>query len=283
MTTATRLIPLPQCGGGIFVQRSRTRHEPASRRFTGRWAIVIGILAGLAWLTALSQGLYDLHSNGLFGANDRGTIGLVATGVAGKPGWERIDNVIPDGAAARAGLSPGAMVRFDQPFLAHADRDTARSIGVVTMANGSPPRHVTLTPLPENLAAQPKFRRFARMSAMLTDWLVLALGTLAIVRGWGSPSALALGMGMLAYSINGYLPSWATEPALAAAFLVESAVLHLGSFALLLLPAVLYFERVGSPGRGWTVVLWRNRRDRAWGRLVDGVVHADRHHIPGGW
>jgi hypothetical protein len=267
------------------VQKSKSTHEPANWLFIGRRGIAIAVVAGIAWLMALSQGIYALHSDGLFGANGRGTIGLVSTKVDGRPGWERIDSVVPAGAAARANLAPGALIRFDQPFLAQADHDAGQTFGLVAAANGSPARHVTLTALPDRLAAQSDFRWFARISSTLAVWLSLVLGTLAIVRGWGSVTALALGMGMLAYSVDGILPSWVNQPALGVAFLVLSAGVHLGSIALLLLPAVLYIERLGSPGRGWTaafcaiavaalglglVMAWCALTDTAFAAIGDG-------------
>ncbi len=235
-----------------------TRHEPDrfAWLFTGWRGIAVGLVAALAIAITGANAIDSLRLVGAYGANGLGTRGFTSENLPENPGVERITGVAKGGVADRAGLRPGALVRLDRPFEAHALLQAGRAIGLTIEPDGAAaksqkPRHVIITTSPMRFADLSPVEQVSGWTTVLQLWLGLSIGILALARGWGRLSSVAFGIGMLGWVVTIAVPSWATGPAAAAAMLFGAAVVSFADAGIFLFPAVLYAERVGPPSRRW--------------------------------
>jgi hypothetical protein len=223
--------------------------------FTGWRGVAVGLFAALSCLLAVSLAVDQTRLSGLFGSAGSGKLGLESDAIVGRAGWALISRVTAGGAAANAGLAPGMIIHFDHAYEAHADLAVGRKIGMIVRHDATfdakKGRHLTLEALPTGRFGQGSLDQPFVVSIIFAAWLSVTLGMVAILRGWGSPSAVAFGLGILSYIITIEAPSWATTPLVANSFLCISALPRSCIVALLLLPAMLYAERIGRPQRGW--------------------------------
>ena len=222
--------------------------------FKGWRGLALGLFAALVWLIALSLAFDQTRLAGVLPIPGRGQLGLVAEPQPGQPGRERIVRVLPGSAGAAAGLAPGMVFQFDHRFEAHADYAAGRMIELTVLSDAtrptSKPRHVVLQ---TRRASAGSVNQLLGYTIIFAGWLSVALGGLAIVRGWGTLGALAFGLGILSYIVTPEPPAWATAPWLAAGFVWLSAVLRIWVVGLLILPAAVYAERIGRPRKHWIV------------------------------
>lgn len=157
-------------------------------------------------------------------------------------------NVDPSGAAAKAGLKPGAHIRFDHVSEANADFAVGRGVGLTALGAGdvrnATPHHIMLVAQPSAFAELPLQAQIEEVIYSLGQWLALALGVLVLVRCWGSLTALSLGLGLLGYSHENVIPFWVTRPASATLVQVANHIVAFSGLGLLLLPAALYADRI---------------------------------------
>jgi len=159
--------------------------------FTGWRGVVVALFAAFAIMVCATENLEILRLRGVFGTDAIGSPGFDAVQIVGRPGWERVTAVQAGGAAARAGIAPGNLVRFDHAYEANADFAVGRTIGLTVATSpdlhGGRTHHVTVTTLPEEDHDQPQQRRLAHIVYAVSTWFALALGVLAVVRGWHRP------------------------------------------------------------------------------------------------
>ena len=245
-----------------MVQRQRQNHT----LFTGWRGVVVGLIAFLAFALCASEARESVNRLAIFDPNARGDRGFTSERIVGRPGWERITAVTARGPAANAGLVPGQLVHFDRPYQAHspfslanASMAAGRTIGLVVVIPGANSttglKHVTLVTIPaKKLSSLASAVQFTMITYMLANFIGLALGAFAIVRGWGSITALALGLGMLSFSSSVPVPSWAIDPAVAQGMLIAQGLLRTFVAAFGCIPAALYAERIGPISKRWTVI-----------------------------
>jgi hypothetical protein len=237
-----------------------TTHEPTrfAWLFTGWRSVLVRLLAVIALVACASNVVDAVQRLAPFGLNGQGVRGFASEKLVGQPGWERITAVTPKGAAAQAGLVPGMRVHFDLPFQANAHIAAGRTIGLAVSRDGAnqpgPSRHVTLVTLPANFTARTPAQQFGETTYMLAVLLALILGAIALVRGWGSVTALAFGIGILGFGLPVAIPMWATDPAMAGGIAFALAISKTCKAGLWLIPAALYAERIRAPSRGWITV-----------------------------
>jgi len=227
--------------------------------FTGWRGIAIGLFAAVGVLLSLQSNTERLRGFGIFGVSANGTLGYASDKIVGQPGWEQITAVAPGGAAAKVGLTPGTRIRFEHSYEANVDFAAGRGVGVIALGTGdersNAPHHVTLVAQPRSFAELPLEDELDEIVYSIGQWLALALGVLVLVRGWGSLTALALGLGLLGYSHENVVPIWVTQPVATILLQVLNHVIEFSGLGLLLLPAALYAERVRSPSRRWKIAL----------------------------
>lgn len=227
--------------------------------FTGWRGIAIAIFAMAGVLLSAQSNTERLREFGVFGVSANGTLGFASERIVGQAGWERVTRVAPGGAAAKAGLTPGTRIRFVHPHEATADLAAGRNVSVIVLGPGDQSvvaaHAVTLAAQPTSFSELPLQDRVDEIIYSTGQWLALALGVLVLVRGWGSLTALALGLGLLGYSHENVVPIWVTQPAATILLQVANHVIALSGLGLLLLPAALYAERVRPPSRRWTIAL----------------------------
>ena len=225
--------------------------------FNGWRGVLVGLFAASTCLLASALAFDQVRLAGMLGAPARAQIGLNSARITGRPGWERITRVMPGGAAAAAHLTSGMLIHFDHAYEASADYLTGHKIGLIAMRDGTArAQHVTLEAQSASHDPQASLATYFGYTIVFAACLSVLLGTFAIVRGWGSPSALTFGLGMLSYIIISTPPTWATSRLLADSYLWLSAVPRTAIVGLLILPAMLYAERIGRPGVRWAVAFW---------------------------
>lgn len=227
--------------------------------FAGWHGIAIGVFAMVGVLLSVQSNTERLREFGIFGAGANGTLGYASDKIVGQPGWERVTTVVPGGAAAKAGLAQGTRIRFEHPHEADVDLAAGRAVSMIALGIGdqrsAAMRHVTLVAQPRSFAELPLQDQVDEIIYSTGQWLALALGVLVLVRGWGSLTALTLGLGLLGYSHENVVPIWVTQPMTTILLQVVNHVIGISGLGLLLLPAALYAERVRLPSRRWMIVL----------------------------
>lgn len=227
--------------------------------FTGWRGIAISLFAAVGVLLSLQSNAERLREFGIFGAGANGTLGFASDRIAGQPGWERVTAVVPGGGAAKAGLGPGTRIRFERPQEANVDLAAGRVVSVVALGMGdersTAMRKVTLVAQPGYFAEQAVQDQVDEIIYSIGQWLALALGVVVLIRGWGSLTALTLGLGLLGYSHENVIPIWVTRPVAIVLLQVANHLIAFSGLGLLLLPAVLYAERVCRLSRRWTIAL----------------------------
>jgi hypothetical protein len=216
--------------------------------FTGWRGFAIGLYAALAVLLSVQSNGERLREFGVFGARANGTLGYASDRIVGQPGWERVSIVEPGGTAAKAGLTPGTLIRFDHISEANADFAAGRAVGLTARgmgdASNDAPRHIMLVAQPSAFAELSPQAQIDEGIYSLGQWLALALGVLVLVRCWGSLTALTLGLGLLGYSHENVIPFWLTQPVSAIFLQIANHVVGFSGLGLLLLPAALYADRI---------------------------------------
>lgn len=227
--------------------------------FAGWHGIAIGIFAMVGVLLSAQSNTERLREFGIFGASANGTLGFASEKIVGQAGWERVTSVAQGGAAAKEGLTQGTRIRFAHPYEANVDLAAGRDVSVMVLGVGdqsvAAARHVTLTAQPRSFSELPLQDQADEIIYSIGQWLALALGVLVLVRGWGSLTALALGLGLLGYSHENVVPIWVTQPMTTILLQVVNHVIGISGLGLLLLPAALYAERVHRLSRRWMIVL----------------------------
>lgn len=227
--------------------------------FAGWRGAALGLFAVVGVLLSLQSNTERLREFGIFGENANGTLGYAADKIVGQSGWEELTAVDPGGAAAKAGLAPGIRIRFDHFYEADADFAAGRAVSVTALGMGgarnSEAHRVTLVAQPISFADLPLLARIDEIIYSTGQWVALALGVLVLVRGWGSLTALTLGLGLLGYSHENVVPIWVTGPTATILLQVANHVIGFSGLGLLLLPAALYAERIGPPSRRWIIAL----------------------------
>lgn len=245
--------------GTIMGQAEHSSDGRFAALFTGWRGVAIALFAIVGALLSLQSNTERLREFGIFGVNANGTFGYASDKIVGQPGWERVTTIAPGGAAAQAGLAPGMRIRFDHRYEAGADfavGRTARLIAVgVSGEPGSAVRHVTLVAQPRSFAELPLQNQVDDIIYSIGQWLALALAVLVLVRGWGSLTALTLGLGLLGYSHENVVPIWVTQPVATTLLQIANHLVGFSGLGLLVLPAALYAERVRPPSRRWTIAL----------------------------
>ncbi|MDH7975188.1 hypothetical protein QH494_23640 [Sphingomonas sp. AR_OL41] len=227
--------------------------------FTGWRGTAIGLFAIVGVLLSLQSNTERLREFGIFGAGANGTLGYASDRIVGQPGWERVTAMTPGGAAAKAGLAPGTRIRFEHLQEATVDLAAGRAVNVFALSVGderSTAAHkVTLVAQPRYFNELPLQEQVDEIIYSTGKWLALALGVLVLVRGWGSLTALTLGLGLMGYSHENVIPIWVTQPVTTILLQGANHLIGFSGLGLLLLPAALYAERVGRPSRCWTIAL----------------------------
>jgi hypothetical protein len=86
---------------------------------------------------------------------------------------------------------------------------------------------------------------------VLATVLLLMLGPIALIRGWGNMTAVTFGIGIMGIGLQLAFPAWVTTPETAATVRYAIALASIGSTAMCAVPAVLYSERIGPLPSGW--------------------------------
>lgn len=234
-------------------------HGQFDALFTGWRSVAIALFAAVGVLLSVQSNTERLRIFGVFGASANGTLGYASDRIAGRPGWERVTAVDPGGAAAKAGLAPGTFVRFDHSYDANRDFVAGQVVGLIALdspdARSKAPHLVNLVAQPATFAELPLQDRIDGSIYSVGQWLALALGVLVLVRGWGSLTALTLGLGLLGYSHENVVPIWVTQPAATILLQTANHLIGFSGLGLLLLPAALYAERIRPPSRRWIIAL----------------------------
>ncbi|WP_353228548.1 hypothetical protein [Novosphingobium sp.] len=218
--------------------------------FTGWRSVAVVLFAGFVLVISASSGLDRLFRTGAFGMFAGADRGFAAERLVGQTGWERVTAVTPQGSAQRAGLTVGMRVRFDHPYESSVRPVAGRAIGLTADRDGRM-QHVTIAVSPTHFAALPPSDQFQQSTFILSMMVSLILGPIAIVRGWGSVSALAFGIGIMGIGLQTAFPAWPTTPWSAAAIRYACAFASVGSTAMCVVPAALYAERIAQVSRGW--------------------------------
>jgi len=248
-------------GSGVehMGQAENRSQSPFAALFTGWRGFAVGLFAIAGVLLSVQSNTARLRELGLFGAGANGTLGYTSDKIVGQSGWEQVTSVAPGGAAAKAGLAPGTRVRFEHFYEADVDFAAGRAVDMIALGIGDErstlAHHVTLVAQPRSFAELPLQDQVDEVIYSIGQWLALALGVLVLVRGWGSLTALTLGLGLLGYSHENVVPIWVTQPVTTILLQVANHVVGLSGLGLLLLPAALYAERVRPPSRRWRVAL----------------------------
>ena len=237
-----------------MIEPRKAVHGRGEWLFTGWPGYFVGLIAAIACLLAIASAIDVTRLAGWIGQDRRGDLGFRAHALMQRPGWSQIDRVTPAGPAKMAGLAAGMVVRFDRAYEASAELLVGRAIGL-SLATGDAttkrPRHLTLIAGPDPASARDPYRDLGYASLVFAAWFCVALGIIAIVRGWGSVAALAFGLGIFSFPLDLVVPLWATSAWQVAPFLLICAVIGTATVGVLLLPAALYYERIGRPGWPW--------------------------------
>lgn|GEM_PF-1260306 len=237
-----------------MIEPRKAVHQRGQWLFTGWCGYIVGLLAAIACLLAMVSAMDVTRLAGWIGHDGRGDLGFRAHALTQRAGWSQIDSVAPIGPAKTAGFATGMVVRFDRAYEARAELLVGRTIGLsIAAAHAATkrPRHLTLIAEANPASVRDPYRNPGSASVVFAGWFCVALGIVAVTRGWGSVAALAFGLGMFALPLDPVVPLWANLAWEVALFLPLCAVMGSAVIGMLLLPAALYYERIGRPHWLW--------------------------------
>jgi hypothetical protein len=236
------------------IEPRKAVHGRGEWLFTGWRGYIVGLIAAITCLLAMVSAVDVTRLAGWIGHDGRGDLGFRAHVLTQRAGWSQIDSVAPTGPAKTARLATGMVVRFDRAYETHAELLVGRTIGLSMATSDAAtkrPRHLTLIAEPDTASVRDPYRNPVSASVVFAAWFCVALGIVAVVRGWGSVAALAVGLGIFSFPLDLVVPLWATSAWEVAPFLLICAVMGSAVIGRLLLPAALYYERIGRPRWPW--------------------------------